>query len=427
MGRTLLLAALSLSLVCMIIIQPDASFQASLQGLGVWWNIVFPGLLPFLILFEIMLAFGLIRGFATLSEPAIRRCFKLPGTAAVPIAIGWFGGFPAGSDAAMNLMKRGLLNKSEAARTMAIAHMPSPLFVLVIVGSAFLKEPITGIMILAAIWLSGLWMMFSVQMLLPRKKAHQQHASTNEKKASAAELSEAVASNHEWQAHIQKSLMNKKLLHRAAAAMRLARLEDGRSFGKVLGDAVAASVQKLLVVGGFMIFAAMVAKLCSPLFQSAQLPYLGQALLESHLGAHAIAANAEPGKSLALPAAIIAAALSWSGISGILQASYTTFGSRISIFPFVLYRILHAAHAFLFTIILWKPLSWLLSHMVKENTFPVVRIFTEKWIGQTEEHRLLFYFHDLPYIWQLSLPFTILAAGLLLVVYTILLRFLRAL
>lgn len=66
MFRTIAFAILSTLLVGAIIVQPDASFQASLQGLTVWWNIVFPGLLPFLVLFEIMLAFGLAHGMGAL-------------------------------------------------------------------------------------------------------------------------------------------------------------------------------------------------------------------------------------------------------------------------------------------------------------------------------------------------------------------------
>jgi len=186
----------------------------------------------------------------------------------------------------------------------------------------------------------------------------------------------------------------------------------------VLGDAVAAAVQKLFIIGGFMIFAAMTAKLTSSLFSPNGFSIVGQAILESHLGAYAAAALALAGKSLMIPAAIIAAVLAWSGISGILQTSYVSFGTGIKIFPLVLYRVLHAAHAFLFTIILWKPLSWLLSHIVIEGTFPVFRFVTNQWNNKSIDSRdnLLFLFHDLPYIWQLALP---IAAGASLLLFTI--------
>ena len=171
-----------------------------------------------------------------------------------------------------------------------------------------------------------------------------------------------------------------------------------------------------------MIFAAMAAKLTSSWFLSNELPFLGQAILESHLGAHAGAALAATGKSLMIPAAIIAAVLAWSGISGILQASYVSFGTGIAISPFVLYRILHAAHAFLFTIILWRPLSWLLSHIVIDGTFPVSLFVAGQWNDKAlDDHdSLLFLFHDLPFIWQLTLPIATGAILLLIVIYWLL-------
>lgn len=66
-------------LVLCIIAYPDKSFQASLQGLKVWWTIIFPALLPFLILSEMLKAYGWVHGIGVLLDPFMRTLFQLPG------------------------------------------------------------------------------------------------------------------------------------------------------------------------------------------------------------------------------------------------------------------------------------------------------------------------------------------------------------
>ena len=55
---SLLLACMAALLVVCIIIYPNSVFQSSLSGMSLWWEYVFPALLPFLILTEIMMGSG---------------------------------------------------------------------------------------------------------------------------------------------------------------------------------------------------------------------------------------------------------------------------------------------------------------------------------------------------------------------------------
>lgn len=67
-----------------IIISPESSFEASLQGLKLWWTLVFPALLPFLMLSEMLTASGFVHGFGVLLEPLMKRSFVCPVPAAGP-------------------------------------------------------------------------------------------------------------------------------------------------------------------------------------------------------------------------------------------------------------------------------------------------------------------------------------------------------
>lgn len=275
MAKTVMLAFLSILLVVAIIIQPDAAFQASLQGLTVWWNIVFPGLLPFLVLFELIAAFGLTHALGSLLQPLMSRLFRLPGEAALTIVLGWMGGYPAGAEATASLRKRNVVTKQQGQRLLALAHMPNPLFMLVVIGAGFLHKPIVGVIIAAAVWISALWVMF-IMTLFRRKEQSGQERSDQEQPGRQLGQKQSVTANDEEH--------RSTILHRAAEAFRLGREQDGRSFGKTLGDSVAASVQKLMMIGGFMIFAAVLAKLSEPLLSpwldKAGLNFISQAFLK---------------------------------------------------------------------------------------------------------------------------------------------------
>ncbi|MFF2088959.1 nucleoside recognition domain-containing protein [Paenibacillus sp. NPDC058174] len=349
MARTIVLAIISLTLISAVIRMPDAAFQASLQGLTVWWTIVFPGLLPFLVLFEMIAAFGLAHGLGVLMQAPMRKLFKLPGDAALPLVLGWMSGFSAGAEATADLRRREVLSHRDGQRLLALSHMPNPMFMLIVIGAGFMHRPDLGIIIAAAVWLSAFWT-FGLQTLLRRHRTVQDDMDPG--RGGQARGAESDGGS---------------LLRRAAAAISSAREEDGRGFGKVLGDAVYSSVQKLMVVGGFIIFASVMARLAQPLLQFAApngaLDLALPALLEGHLGAYAAAVWQGPLSSASVNAALVAAVLAWSGISAILQAGYAVSGTGLKLLPFIGSRLLHAVHAALFALLLWKPaqaaLAWL--------------------------------------------------------------------
>ncbi|MNZ84196.1 Sporulation integral membrane protein YlbJ [compost metagenome] len=281
--------------------------------------------------------------------------------------------------------------------------MPNPLFILVIIGAGFLKQPILGPMIAAAVWLSGMWLMLVTALLIPSSRS-----------SAAADLTAGRRPN---------------MIERAAHAMQLGREQDGRSFGKVLGDAVSVSVQKLMVIGGFMIFASVVAKLSepllAPLLHTFGLSFITPALFESHLGAYASAVWDAPGVSLLPNAAIIAAVLAWGGLSGILQAGYAISGTDIKLLPFIGLRCIHALHAFAFMLLLWKPIHYLLGLWSASGTAPAIVLsgqFSKE--AETAAMTAIIRAGDLPALWPYSAA-ACAALALVLILVAAVLRFFK--
>ncbi|MBD3918195.1 nucleoside recognition domain-containing protein [Paenibacillus sp. PR3] len=401
MRRTIVLAIVSILLVAAVIRQPDATFQASLQGLTLWWTIVFPGLMPFLVLFELMSAFGVTTLAGHLMEPLTRKLLRLPGPAGLAIAAGWSGGYAVGSEAAATLRRSGEVSRSEGQRLLALAHMPNPLFMIIVVGVGFMKQPAYGFLAAIAVWTSSL---IPALVLSFKDRLTPQTRHDMAKKSTSAVPSAAP----------------RKLLSRAASAMQAAHDRDGRSFGQALGDATISAVQKLLAAGGIIIICAVVVRLLEPLWDAASLllhlpHWVLAALMESHLGAYSASSSFSANVSAALPIAATAAGLAWSGLGAIAQTSAAIQGTDLRLLPFIASRVVHAILAAVLVLLLWRPFSSLIKQhggAMSAANFDQTALIPDsanRWINDVFIHA-----SDLTSFWH-YIPAALLAFALLIV------------
>lgn len=310
--------------VCGMIAFPAEAFEASMQGLRLWWDLVFPALLPFFILCEIVTAYGFARGLGVLMEPLTRRLLGLPGTAGWPIAAGLVAGSPAGADAAVRLRKENAVTAKEAERMVALTHFANPVFMYIIVPVVFMNRPELGPFLLAVHYGSLLICAWAAR---PFGGGKLPPAARRASRSRIGEL---------------------------AAAMREQHRRDGRSLGKLLGDAVTESLQKLFMIGGtMMIFSVLlqllrVSGLMPETFRTA-----AAGIAELHLGAYAAARAAE------WPEAWIVAAIcgiaGWGGLAVHLQVRALLAGTGIRYAPFFAARVLHAGIAAAAALFTWEP------------------------------------------------------------------------
>ncbi|QSF47219.1 nucleoside recognition domain-containing protein [Paenibacillus tianjinensis] len=323
--------AAAILLAVAIVSAPESSFAASLQGLKLWWTLIFPALLPFLILSEMLTASGFVHGFGVLLEPLMTKVFRLPGAGGWTLALGMTAGFPAGAGGVQQLHKQGSISDKEAVRLAALAHFASPVTLVIVVGVAFLHSPAAGYTLLAIHWLSGLAAGFTAALFAGRRNSV------------AQDITRVI----------------KPLPKRVHQAVLEARERDGRSFGKLLGETVASAVQNLMVVGGYMIMFSVVINIAATLFP--QLPTaLAASVLEIHLGANALTTQAAApfvfSSTGVTGMALLSAALGWSGICGQLQSLTALKQAKARFIPYAAVRLLHSLYAFAFTFLLWKPL-----------------------------------------------------------------------
>lgn len=340
MGRTqayilaLLIGALTLSLV----LYPDASLGAAKSGLELFLLIVFPSLLPFFILSELMLGLGVVHFIGVLFEPLMRPLFNVPGEGAFALSMGLAAGYPMDAVITARFRKMDLCNRVEGERLLAFTNTADPLFILGAVAVGMFAMPALGGVLALTHYMSAL----SVGLIFRYHGRREAPSGQDE-----------VRTGH--------------ILGRAARALIKAREEDPRPLGRLAGDAVNDSVKTLLMICGFiMLFSAFVAisdKVgLTPLIgwpfvmlfnvvgiDQSLVPAMVAGIFEIDIGTLAASKAAAP----FLHKVLIASALvAWSGLSVHGQVASVIAGTDIRMGPYVVARILHAVFAAAFAVIL---------------------------------------------------------------------------
>lgn len=312
-----------LCLTITMVIYPQEIFSASFYGLKIWWEIVFPSLLPFFIIADLFMSLGAIRILGTLVEPLMRPLFNLPGESALVVAIGYTSGFPIGAAFTAKLRKENVISRIEAERLLAFTNNASPLFMFVAVSVGMLGLPDTGIIIASSHYLANIFIG-----LIYRYYGYQQIP----KRKQVGYLQEIKTSF--------KETINKKT----------------KPIGFLLGDAVKNAMQSLTSIGGYIIFFAVLLKSLELLgvigvlvnitsfvfpesFASQMHTAISKGFFEMTIGSKTAG---EAISSLESKLIVISILLAWSGLSIHAQVLSQISGTDIRYIPFFIARILHA-------------------------------------------------------------------------------------
>lgn len=133
--------------VCMLTNAP-LSLEYARNGLELWFNNMVPTLLPFMILSGTLIRMGLTDGFTTLVYPFIKPIFKISRSACYVIIMGFMCGFPMGAKCVDDLYSRGKLSLKEASWLLYFCNNIGPVyfvsFALPLVGCKMLGPCVFG-------------------------------------------------------------------------------------------------------------------------------------------------------------------------------------------------------------------------------------------------------------------------------------------
>ncbi|MDN3014871.1 sporulation integral membrane protein YlbJ [Paenibacillus sp. BSR1-1] len=373
--KTVFLSVSVTILAASLISFPQESFDASIRGLNMWWEIVFPSLLPFFIVSEMLIGFGVVKFIGVLLEPLMRPLFRVPGVGGFVWAMGMASGFPAGAKFTARLRQEGQLTQIEAERLVSFTNSSNPLFIFGAVSIGFFHNTHLGILLALAHYLGNI----------------------------CVGLIMRFYGNETPEEEVKKR--NNSKIRSALSALHQTRLKDNRPIGKLLGDAVNSSIQTLLMVGGFIILFSVVNKLLYHLHITAALAKTVELLLSSlsfpemlsipfisglfeiTLGSQLTSLVHE--STLLQKAMITSFILGFSGFSVQAQVASILAQTDIRFKPFFLARILQGVFASLFALVLWKPIYIRITNNEQPSNALPVGFFGEGTWTNHFYHRLI--------------------------------------
>lgn len=340
--KTFVYAVSATLLALCFMLFPKEAYEASARGMTVWWEVVFPSLLPFFILSDFLIRFGVVSFIGTLFEPFMRPVFRVPGSGGFVWAMGLASGFPSGAKFTSRLWEEGHLTRFEGERLVSFSNASNPLFIFGAISVGFFQNAALGLLLAVSHYcgnlLVGLVMRF--------------HGSNQEK-------------NDEKQS---ENLSMRKAIKK----MHQDRVNQHEPFGKMMGDAVHSSIQTLLMIGGFMIFFSVLSQVLelihfsmifrffiSIILNWAEMPKelssgIIAGLFEITVGSQRIS---EVTQATLLQQVIITSfILGFNGLSVQAQVASILAKTEIRFLPFFLARCLHGIFSAILTFVLFKPL-----------------------------------------------------------------------
>lgn len=326
-----------------MITHPQASLQASKNGLAMWWEVVFPSLLPFFILSELLISFGIVRFVGVLLEPFMRPIFRVPGVGGFVLAMGMASGFPSGAKLTTRLRQEGQLTRIEAERLVSFTNSSNPLFIFGAVAVGFFHHPALGIVLACAHYLGNLAVGVTMRGYKARHDAHLRS---------------------------RKGFLLPPI-REAFSALHTARLAEKRPLGQILSDAVMSSVQTLFMIGGFIILFSVFSQMLAVVHVTDLLSIgIGYILITMHLppeldlamiaGLFEITLGSQltgsQEVSLLAKTIVVSFILGFSGFSVQAQVAGILAATDIRFKPFFFARLLHGIYAAVFAFLLFKPL-----------------------------------------------------------------------
>jgi sporulation integral membrane protein YlbJ len=320
---------------------PKDTFDSAVMGLNLWWNVVFPALLPFFILSEILMGLGIVHFIGVLLEPLMRPLFNVPGIGAFALSMGLASGYPMDAVITCKFRKNKLCSAVEAERLLSFTNTADPLFMFGAVAVGMFAMPEIGAILAAAHYLSS-FLVGIIFRFYGRDRDEPQPP--------------PLKNNH-------------SIIVRAFQALAAAKRADHRDFSQLLGDSVKTSMNTIFLIGGFiMIFSVFLRIIASVgltnylnIFFAYGLELIGyhaslsqslvSGLFEIDLGALVASQTDAP---LSEKVAITSAIIAWSGLSVHGQVASIVIESGIRMTPYVIGRCIHAVLAAIISIILMK-------------------------------------------------------------------------
>ena len=145
--RDALLAVALLTAAAALVLAPQEAIAGAKSGLTLCFNVIVPSLFPFFVLSSLVVDLGLAAYLGRAMEKLMRPLFRVGGSCAAAVALGFIGGYPVGARTALQLYEQGQCSKVEAERLLAFCNNSGPAFILGVVGAGVFGDSRVGLLL----------------------------------------------------------------------------------------------------------------------------------------------------------------------------------------------------------------------------------------------------------------------------------------
>lgn len=109
---------------------PQEVFNGASEGLLLWFQIVLPTLLPFIIISNVLIQTNSISILSRIFGPAFQKFFHISIDGSFVVLAGFLCGYPMGAKVTSDLILTGRITKSEGTYLLSFCNNTSPMFII---------------------------------------------------------------------------------------------------------------------------------------------------------------------------------------------------------------------------------------------------------------------------------------------------------
>ncbi len=314
---------------------PNASFEGAKKGLLLWFQIVLPTLLPFLIFSNLIFHLNITQAFSVFLYPILNKIMPITKDGCYPITIGLLSGYPMGAKACADMTTSKKISVSEGQFLLAFCNNASPMFLLnyVLLQSLHIETNIPifmSILITSSLLCGYIYLFF--------------HKSDfNYSKSKNSNLKH-ILSNTNTQSNIKK----KEKKEAPSAFISNETSLHTPTYFQILDISIMNSFEIITKIGGYIILFSLLANLIVTLLPINELPkaiLIG--VLEITTGIQYIESSSLSYSVKILLAMTLSA---FGGFSSVAQTGSVLLDSPLKLSIYVKYKILNSIICFLLTL-----------------------------------------------------------------------------
>lgn len=144
-----------LMILGMLLVFPSSVSKGATDGLMLWFSIVFPALLPFMILSGVIVRLEITTSIGRMIYPLLHRILGVSANGCYPVVVGMLSGYPLGAKTVADMYQSGKITQREGQYLLSFCNNASPMFMLEYIGiySIGLNKPW---MVLLVVYSSGI-------------------------------------------------------------------------------------------------------------------------------------------------------------------------------------------------------------------------------------------------------------------------------